>query len=800
MTSQNPLNSHTEEALRESEANFRTFFETITDMLLVSTPEGRVLFANAAVTRSLGYTSDEIRDMHLLDVHPADMRQEAEAIFGAMLRGERESCPLPLARKDGELVPVETRVWFGKWNGANCLFGVCKNLTEEKEAITKRKRAEAELARLSLIQRELMHLATHFINVPTEHQDTAINESLATMGRLIEADRAYLFAYDFAADIMHNTHEWCGPDIAPEIDNLQAIPNALLPAWVTAHRQGEAMHIPSVAALPSTGVLRQILEPQGIRSLITLPLMQGQACLGFVGFDAVREERVWRTEEVALLRVLAELFANLEARSVNECEARNLQQNLIQARDAAQAAAMAKSLFLANMSHEIRTPLNAVLGYAQIMQRECRECPNSTRLSAISRSGEHLLELLTDLLELVRSDACVPPLAPCDFDFYQVLEDVRLMFVRHAQAQELTLELAHAPDVPQFIHSDPGKVRQILVNLVGNAFKFTVKGGVRVSAAMVPCSVKKDLTLTVDVEDTGRGIDNDELERIFDIFEQAQHGTRSDKGTGLGLPLSRRYARALGGEVSVTSHPGTGSRFRFTFHAAVASGGVVAPLHWGGVLRLAADERACRVLVVDDEPDNRDMLSVMLMAAGFSVEAVDSAAQALDRLQRANDLDLVLMDKRLPGMDGYAAITLLRQLPGGRNLPVLVVTASGVADEKAQALAIGADGYISKPVRREQLLAEIGRVVGVRYVHDTDQAAPPPPPLLDAAALTCLPDATCQLLAQALHRGDIQQLRDLLAGIESEHAGLAAGLRMLVDAYNYERLRCMLESIPRTTL
>jgi PAS domain S-box-containing protein len=792
----------TAEALMESNTNFRTFFESMTDMIMVGTPEGRILFTNGAVTRMLGYTPAELQTMHLLDTHPADKRQEAEAIFGAMFRGERESCPLPLAHKDGSLIPVETRVWFGQWDGLDCLFGICKDLSDEQEAITARKHAEAELARLARIQHELLHLATEFVNVPEERRVAAIDESLATMGRLIDADRAYLFAYDFVADIMHNTHEWCGPGITPEIANLQAVPNALVPDWVTAHRDGELMHIPSVAALPVDEFLGQVLAPQGIRSLITLPLMQGQACLGFVGFDAVREERAWHDEEVALLRVLAELFANFEARRANEREARKLQENLIHARDAAQAAAMAKSLFLANMSHEIRTPLNAILGYSQIMQRECRVCPTSTRLSAINRSGEHLLELLTDLLELVRSDACATTLAPADFDFYQVLEDVRLMFVRHAQAQGLTLEIAHAPEVPQFIHADSGKVRQILVNLVGNAFKFTANGGVRVFADRAPGTTAEAPTLVVDVEDTGCGISDDELERIFDVFEQAQHGVQSGKGTGLGLPLSRRYARALGGDVSVASQLGAGCRFRFTFTAGAVSGGGAGSQAWGSVRQLAAGQRVCRVLVVDDEFDNRDMLVVMLTTAGFSVEAVDDAAQALERLQRANDIDLVLMDKRLPGMDGYTAITHLRQLPGGREVPVLVVTASGFADEKAQALSIGADGYVSKPVHRNQLFAEISRVTGVSYDHDTDPVAPlrAAPPLLDAAALACLPAATRHLLEQALRRGDIQQLRDLVAGIEREHAGLAAGMRILSDAYDYDRLYCLLESIPSESL
>ena len=896
---------HAEEALRESEANFRTFFETLSDVVVVASPEGRILFANSAASDILGYTPDELRGMSVLDMHPSSMHPEAEAIFGAMLRGERESCPLPLARKDGGFVPVDTRVWFGKWDGTDCIFGVSKNLSGEQEAkqrferlfrsnpgmialsslpdhrfvdvndafletlgytrdevlgkisteldlfvdpqrhvaaaeqlkthgrladyemqirckdglildgifsgeviqsqgdrflqsvmvnITARKRAEAELGRLSVIQRELIRLATDFINVPTERQDAAIEESLATMGRLIEADRAYLFSYDFAAGILRNTHEWCSPGITPEIANLQAVPTALLPDWVAAHRVGEAVHIPSVAALPAEGVLRQSLESQEVLSLITLPLMQADACLGFVGFDAVRQERVWRQDEVALLRVLAGLYANFEARRAAERQASLLQENLVQARDAAQAGAQAKSLFLANMSHEIRTPLNAILGNAQIMESECRHCPTGRRLSAITRSGDHLLELLTDLLELVRNDAGTVTLVPMNFDFYQVFEDVLLIFARHPDADGLIFEPSIAADVPQFIFADQGKLRQILVNLVGNAVKFTSSGHVRMSAAVVPGGGADEVMVVVDVEDTGCGIAATEVERIFDVFEQVQQGRKLGKGAGLGLPLSRRYARALGGDVTVSSRLGEGSCFRLSFRAGVASAEAGEQLRRGSVCCLAPDTPPCRLLVVDDELDNRSMLVGMLSAVGFEVEAVATAALALHRLGLAPRFDVVLMDKRLPEMDGYEAIRLLRELPGGRDLAVLVVTASGQAEEKQLALAAGADGYVAKPLHREQLLAEIGRVARVKYAYEvptvTQSLAP-----LDAADLSILDAQARRLLLEALRRGDIRQLRQLLGTLGPEHAGLAAQMSVLVNAYAYERLSSLLDAV-----
>ena len=903
-----------EEALRESEANFRTFFETMTDMIMVGTPEGRILFTNSAVTRTLGYTPDELKEMHLLDLHPANKRQEAESIFVAMFRSERESCPLPLQNKNGAPVPVETRVWFGKWNGEHCLFGICKNLSAEQEAqqrferlfrnnpslialstlpdrrfmdvndaflmtlgysrediightsaecglfifpdqharitelllsnthlagvelqvrckdgtlldglfsgevissqgqqyflsvmtdITARKRAEKELARLSLIQRDLMRLATEFVNVPLDRQDAAIDQSLATMGQLIHADRAYLFTYDFNAGVMSNTHEWCGVGITPEIGNLQAVPNANFPDWVAAHRRGECVHIPSVAGLPTDSYLWQVLATQGIRSLITLPLMQGTDCLGFVGFDAVAEERNWQEEEVALLRVLAELYAHFEARRAAERETQALQQRLTLARDAAQAAALAKSLFLANMSHEIRTPLNAILGYAQIMERECEACRVKPRLKAITRSGEHLLELLTDLLELVRCDAHTITLAPKNFDFYQALEDVRLMFVRHPVAQILTLEFTYSPDVPRFIFADSGKIRQILVNLVGNAVKFTEKGSVRLSASVAEAETPDgDCVIAVDVDDTGYGIGPDDLNRIFEIFEQTESGWRGGKGTGLGLYLSRRYAHALDGDITVTSQLGVGSRFRFTFRARGVKDNVLGQSN-RNVLRLSRDQRALHLLVVDDDATSREMLASMLEPIGFAVETAASAAQALSRMRQPEPVDLILMDKRMPEMNGYEAIAQIRKLPGGKTVPVVVVTASGFADEGVPALAAGANGYVSKPVQREQLLSEIGKICGVQYDYEENQPIGSQLTILagvDVQAIACLPEEQRNLLKQALRRGDILLLRKIVETLAHDHADLAASIFALIDSYDYDRLRDLLDPVKGTNV
>jgi PAS domain S-box-containing protein len=894
-----------EAELRESESNFRTFFESLADLILVGTPGGRLIYANAAVTSKLGYSAEELNAMHLLDLYPADKRQEAKESIAAMSRLGRDSCSLPLAGKDGSLIPVETRVWLGKWNGAECLFGFCKDLSAEQEAhqrferlfrknpslmalsdipdqrftdvndtflntlgysgaeiigrttseiglfphpeqqaaaaaqlladgsladlemqvrrqdgaildglfsgglidiqgrqylmtvmsdITDRKRLDRQMLRLSATQKELMHLATDFVNVPLERQDAAINESLETMGELIDADRAYLFAYDFGAGVSHNTHEWCRTGITPEIGNMQAVPLAMVSEWVDIHRQGNDLCIPCVAALPADSALRAMMEPQGVRSLITLPLMSGDECLGFVGFDAVRSERIWTDEEIAILRVLAELYSHFRARLATESKTKELQISLTRSRDEAQAAARAKSLFLANMSHEIRTPLNAILGYAQIMEHECRSCPTGRRLSAITRSGEHLLSLITDLLSLVRDDAQTITLAPRNFNFHQALDDVRLMFLHRPEAQGLSLDVSHTPDVPPFIFADSVKVRQILVNLVGNAVKFTDTGGVRLSASLVSVGEPGDLLLAVDVEDTGCGISEEEVGRIFDLFYVTRNIQKTGQGTGLGLPLSQRFARALGGDIIVRSRPGSGCCFRFTFRARAAIG--AGDVSTSRIIdRLMPGQRAYRLLLVDDDQANLDMLRGMLTAVGFEVETKTDASGALHRLSQGEEaVDLVMMDKNMPAMDGYEAIGRIRALPEGLKLPVLVVTASGFYDERGQALAAGADGCVLKPVLRGQLLEELGRLVGAKYVYEAEPTAAANPTAPDSAALAQLPAEQRLLIDQALRRGDIRQLRATVAAIALKQAELAAGIGVLVDAYDYVGLRRLLDS------
>ena len=911
--------------VRQMRENFDTFFNCIHDFLFVLDESGAILHVNRTVTKRLGYIEPELHGRSVLDVHPADRRDEAGAIVQSMLLGEVDHCPVPLITKDGALIAVETRVTRGIWNGMPVLFGVSKDVsdlrrseekfslafqnsaalmaissleegrfsdvnrafiettgysreevigrtaqelglfvdTKDRETarqsmdqsgrvcnlecqirtksgairdgifsanaiqlgslhcwlsvmtdITDRKRAEIKLNRLFDVQRQLMHLATHFVNVSSDQQEAAIRKSLEMMGQLIHADRAYLFGYDFDRNVMSNTFEWCAAGVSPEIDNLQDVPLGLFPDWVQSHQRGDMVHISDVGGLPNSSPLRQILLAQGIQTLITLPLMHEGKCLGFVGFDAVREARGWLDEEVSFLRVLAELYANLETRRKSEQEINRLNVKLTSllqiselAKEEAQAAARSKSMFLANMSHEIRTPLNAILGYSQIMQHECRKCQvNQRGLGAISKNGEHLLELLTNILDLAHSEAKQLVPDPSRFDFYQLLEDVRLMFALRAESSGLMLEVFRAPSVPQFIFADNGKIRQILLNLVGNAMKFTEKGFIRMRVDVVCSETPGSLMVAVDVEDTGCGIPQNDHERIFEIFEQVGIGPNASRGTGLGLPLSRRYARVLGGDITICDAAGPGSRFQFTFAAQISDGmqgGVERPRKL--VSRLTPGQMPVRLLVVDDEPSNCEMLDDLLTRCGFIVDVASSGKQALLKISQTERYSLVLLDSRMPIMNGLETMRRMRELPEGRDLPVLFVTANGDAAWKQSVILAGAAGCIYKPIQRQRILDEIGWIDGVQY--DYEQDLPVCSDKLSADAsdtdsfvhmMESLTVAQRDSLDQVLRCGDVRGLRETVQAISSDHAALAERLSRLVEAYDYDGLRYVLDSVNKT--
>ncbi|MDP2285158.1 MAG: histidine kinase dimerization/phospho-acceptor domain-containing protein, partial [Pseudohongiella sp.] len=344
---------------------------------------------------------------------------------------------------------------------------------------------EVELARTQSMYRSqlenlLVSLSFDLIKNKYQAMDQVVTAALCKAGEFVGADRAYRFVYDFNNETTSNTHEWCAEGIEPEIANLQNVPVDAIQLWVTAHKAGLPFFIKSVQDLPAGHPLRDILEPQGILSLVTLPLMQDDICIGFIGFDAVKQERLWTDIDLTLLRLLADLLVNADVRMQHETLIKTQNSALTSARDHAEKLALeanqanaAKSRFVARVSHEIRTPLHAILGLADLVLGESPPKHIQQLTKTIKESGTVLLALINDVLDFSKAESNEVVLNLVDFNLIDLMTSLELMFRPMAVKKNLQFGMTLEPGIQTNYHGDRLRIRQIMTNLLSNAIKFT---------------------------------------------------------------------------------------------------------------------------------------------------------------------------------------------------------------------------------------------------------------------------------------------------------------------------------------
>jgi two-component system sensor histidine kinase/response regulator len=468
------------------------------------------------------------------------------------------------------------------------------------------------------------------------------------------------------------------------------------------------------------------------------------------------------------------LIRDISRRRANE-------QRLEQAEQRAVEASRAKSLFVASMSHELRTPLNTILGFAQLLRRDGRlDAEQRDNLGVILRSGEHLLELINDVLSLSKIEAGAASERAIEFDPDRLVRGLRDMFAARTKLRGVEL-VFRTSDLPAIVRGDEGKLRQVLINLVSNAVKFCSRGSITVTIAWAAERA------AFAVADTGRGIPEAELPLLFEPFRQAHKDASTREGVGLGLAISRDHIRLLGGELAVTSVVGQGTTFSFEIPLAAARGRVPHELDRGRVAGIAPDQPEWRVLVVDDDRDNRRLLARLLALVGFVTREAQNGAEAIAQWAEWHP-HFIWMDMRMSGIDGYEATRRIRTAEAASKRPrcaIVALTASAFEHDRPAILEVGCDGVVAKPFDEQTIFDELAHRLGVRYTLESQ--APAAPPL----AIGELPAALCAQLASALAAGDDAAALVAIGAIED--AALAGELARRVRAFDFDSILTALE-------
>lgn len=742
-----------EQALTKSENQFRGIFDNSAMGVILLDLQGRIVSCNPAFCTMIGYSETELTSLRFKDFTFPDDIDISLRGFNELLDGEREHYQFEkrYITKEGKVIWVCLTV--SRIGTTESLADFALAMVED---VTEQRNAEQ-----ALLQSEERY-RTIFDNIS---DGLSIHDS---EGRFIEVNTADCEMHGYSkeemlalrvSDIVHPNYTEVFNEFKSSIEK-------------TGYFQGE------VVQFRKDGTLINI-EVKGT----TINLQNNTYYLGIVR-DITERKRV----ENELWQYREHLEELVEERTIE----------LASSKEQAEAANRAKSVFLANMSHELRTPLNVILGFSQLMQRDST-LTDSTRekLHTINRSGEHLLRLINDVLEVSKIEAGHITLNRAAFNLYGLLEDIEAMFGMRAEQKRIRFCVERAKDLPCHLVGDDGKLRQVLINLLGNAAKFTDEGAItlRVRAITYPMRSaeqgdKRHWKLIFEVEDTGAGIISKEMNKLFNPFEQTLSG-QAKGGTGLGLAISKQYAFLMGGDIIAASTPGKGSLFTFSCRLEECCEDAFEKVEDSKqVVGLAPDVGPKTILVVDDKEESRIFLAELLSLVGFATWEAANGKDALAVFE-AKRPDLVLMDMRMPMMDGYEATRRLKATALGGKTPVIAVSASSMANERDEILGTGVDELLCKPFLESELFNAIKRLLGIEFRYAEKNVWSPNPenlPIINPEDIGAMPEELRDELWHALHDLNVINIQNVIQRICIHNKALGEAMRQLEREFQFEML------------